>query len=109
MKLIHTSDLQLDCSFAASGLPPAQANKCRQGLRDALTRILRRAREWPADAVLVAGDLFEHGRVSPDTLQFLRREFEALRPIPIFIAPGNQDPFTGDSPYAVEPWPANVF
>ena len=34
-------------------------NRRRQSLRDVFSAILRRAKEWPADAVLIAGDLFE--------------------------------------------------
>jgi DNA repair exonuclease SbcCD nuclease subunit len=109
MKLIHTADVHLDASFAASGMPPAYGNRRRQSLRDTFARILRRAAEWPADAVLIAGDLFEHERVSRDTVAFLRQAFESVRPIPIFIAPGNHDPWVPSSPYATEPWPANVF
>src|SRR5688500_18645584 len=109
MKLIHTVALHLDCSFAAVGMRPGHGNRRRQGLREVFSAILRRAHEWPADAVLISGDLFEQERVTRDTLSFLREAFESIRPIPVFIAPGNQDPYTASSPYAVEPWPANVY
>ena len=108
MKLIHTADIHLDASFASAGMPTGFGNRRRQGLRDVLSGVLRRAKEWPADAVLIAGDLFEHSRVSRDTIAFLRGQFEALRPVPVFIAPGNHDPFVLNSAYATEPWPANV-
>lgn len=108
MKIIHTADIHLDASFAASGMPPGFGNRRRQGLRDVFSGILHRAKAWPADAVLIAGDLFEHDRVSRDTVAFLRAQFEALRPVPVFIAPGNHDPFVVSSPYATEAWPANV-
>jgi len=90
-------------------MPPAFANRRRQSLRDVFASIMRRAAEWPADAVLIAGDLFEHDRISRDTVAFLRKTFEGIRPIPVFIAPGNHDPYVRHSPYATEPWPANVF
>lgn len=109
MKLIHTSDIHLDASFAAAGLPPAFGNRRRQAIRDVFHGILERAVAWPADAVLIAGDLFEQERVSRDTVAFLRREFERVRPVPVFIAPGNHDPYGPSSPYATEAWPANVF
>lgn len=108
MKIIHTADIHLDASFASASMPPGFGNRRRQSLRDVFSAILRRAREWPADAVLIAGDVFELDRVSRDTTAFLREQFEAVRPIPVFIAPGNHDPFTRNSPYATEPWPANV-
>ncbi len=108
MKLIHTADIHLDASFASAGMPTGFGNRRRQGLRDVLSAILRRAKEWPADAVLISGDLFEHSRVSRETVAFLREQFEALRPVPVFLAPGNHDPYMLSSPYATEPWPANV-
>lgn len=80
----------------------------RQRLREVLLEILRRAAAWPADAVLIAGDLFDLARLSRDTGTFLREAFELVRPIPVFIAPGNDDPFVPHSPYAMETWPANV-
>ena len=109
MKLIHTADIHLDASFAASGLPLGFGNRRRQALRRVFERILTRAQAWPADAVLIAGDLYDHRRISRDTIAFLREQFERIRPIPILIAPGNRDPFTPASPYASEAWPANVF
>lgn len=90
------------------GLGPAEGNRRRQSLRDLLHRILQRAVEWPAHAVLIAGDLFEHDRITRDTITFLRAEFEAAAPIPIFIAPGNRDPWVPGSPYATELWPDHV-
>jgi len=108
MKIIHTADIHLDASFASAGMPPGYGNRRRQGLRDVFSAVLQRAREWPADAIVIAGDLFEHTRVSRDTVAFLREQFEAVRPVPVFIAPGNHDPYLLSSPYASEAWPANV-
>jgi DNA repair exonuclease SbcCD nuclease subunit len=106
MRLIHTSDVHLDAVFAMAGAPPAFANQRRQ--RDVLHDVLEAAATWPADAVLVAGDLFDIERVTAGTIAFLKHEFEALGDIPVFIAPGNHDPFIATSPYALEAWPANV-
>lgn len=108
MRLIHTADIHLDASFASPGMPPGYGNRRRQDLRDALRRVMRRAKEWPADAVLIAGDLFDLDRVRPDSVAFVQAEFEALESIPVFITPGNHDPYTRFSPYATESWPGNV-
>jgi DNA repair exonuclease SbcCD nuclease subunit len=108
MRLIHTSDVHLDAVFAVPGAPPGFANRRRQALRDVLHDVLTAAAEWPADAVLIAGDLYDHERVTPDTVAFLKRAFEALGDVPVFIAPGNHDPHTVTSPYALEAWPGNV-
>ncbi len=108
MRIIHTADIHLDACYAFPGFPAGFGSRRRQGLRDVLHTILQRAVAWPADAVLIAGDLFERDRVSRDTVAFLRREFGLVQPVPVFIAPGNRDPYVDDSPYALEPWPDNV-
>ncbi len=108
IRIIHTSDLHLDACYAEERLPAAFGNRRRQSLRDVLKRILDRAVEWPADAVLIAGDLFEVERISRDTVAFLQSAFENLGSIPVFIGPGNHDPFVTSSPYRTETWPSNV-
>jgi len=109
MRLIHTADLHLDASFAAAVMPPGFGARCRDDLRQVFHAIMRRAAAWPADAVLIAGDLFDQDRVTRSTVAFLREQFEVVRPIPVFIAPGNRDPYVPGSPYATEAWPANVY
>jgi DNA repair exonuclease SbcCD nuclease subunit len=108
MRIIHTGDVHLDRCFAEGAYPTGFGNRRRQRLRDVFAGILDRAKVWPADAVLIAGDLFDLERVSRDTVEFLRRAFEDVAPIPVFIAPGNHDPYVPTSPYAMESWPANV-
>ncbi len=108
MKLVHTADIHLDSCFAGAGLPAGFGNRRRQSLRDVLHSIVARAGAWPADALLIAGDLFEGDRVSRDTVAFLMAEFESIPDVKVFIAPGNHDPFEAASPYATETWPANV-
>jgi DNA repair exonuclease SbcCD nuclease subunit len=108
MRLIHTSDIHLDRSYSSEGFPPRLGNRRRQGLRQVFQKIMERAAAWPADAVLIAGDLFDREYVSRDTVSFLHESFSRLAPIPIFISPGNHDPYVDDSPYAVESWPRHV-
>ncbi len=108
MKIIHTADVHLDMCFAGAGMTAAFGNRRRQSLRDSFRAIAARAGAWPADAFLIAGDLFEGDRVSRDTIAFLISEFAAIPHVPVFIAPGNHDPYTAQSPYAVEAWPPNV-
>ena len=109
IRLIHTADVHLDRCYSSARFPAAFANRRRQTLRDAFLSIVARAGEWPADALLIAGDLFEYDRVSRDTIALLRRAFESVPHVPVFIAPGNHDPYLPDSPYASHRWPKNVF
>jgi len=108
MRLVHTADVHLDRCFRGTGLASGFGNRRRQSLRDVFKRICERAGEWPADALLIAGDLFEHDRVSRDTISFVISTLRAIPNVRVFIAPGNHDPYVPDSPYATETWPSNV-
>ena len=107
MRLIHTANILLDRSYAGIPLPSTVANTCRARRREVLENIIQRAASWPADAVLIAGNLFEHDRVTPETLTFLRQTLAGAG-VPVLIAPGPRDPFAHDSPYARMPWPDNA-
>ncbi len=105
MKLLHFSDLHLDVPFAWAN--PEAGRRRRRNRRETLTRILALAEEEAVDAVLSGGDLFEHDRVGPDTLEFLRASFERSTRR-IVLAPGNHDWYGPGSPYATLGWSANV-
>ncbi len=102
VKLLHMSDMHLDAPFATLGVTR------RAELRAALGRILALARERRVDLVTIAGDLYEQAYTLPDTAAFLVQQFERLAPIRIVIAPGECDPYTSDSLYALTRWPDNV-
>ena len=106
MKIAHIADVHLDIAFALFSADVARAR--RQGIEAALRGALGVACESDADAVLIAGDLYEHDRVAPDTGEFLRALFADVAPVRIFIAPGNHDWYRPASLYARLEWPANV-
>jgi len=85
-----------------------RAKECRGELREALKRVLALAREREAELLLIAGDLFEHPRVSRDTVSFLQDALHSLKVTQVCIAPGNHDPYLSESPYATATWPDNV-
>ncbi len=98
VRFIHTSDIHLDTSFSGAALPSRLGDRKREAVRGTFRRILEEAARLPADFVLVAGDLFEHDRVTADTVEFLKQQFAALGEIRVFIAPGNHDPYLRGSP-----------
>ena len=106
MKLLLFSDLHLDTPFRWAG--PQLARERRLALRQALERIRDLAEGEDVDALVCAGDLYEHDRVSPDTGAFLRSVFGALHPRPVFLAPGNHDWYGPGSLYRQVDWPSNV-
>lgn len=105
MRLVVFSDMHLDTAFAWAR--PDVARTRRQGLRDTLRRIVALADEVGADALLCGGDLYEHERFTPDTMNFLRTTFAATD-VPVFLAPGNHDWLGPQSIYAQVSWPTNV-
>ena len=105
MRILHFADLHLDAPFAWAR--PETARLRRRNRRETLTRILALADAEQVDAVLCAGDLFEHERFTPDTVAFLRASF-ARTDRPIYLAPGNHDWYSARSPYAVVEWSPNV-
>jgi DNA repair protein SbcD/Mre11 len=106
MRILLVSDVHLDSPFAWAGLDVARHR--RQALRDTLARCIQLGIDQRVDVICCGGDLFEHERVSPDTGQFLRVQFELAHPIPIFIAPGNHDWFGPESLYRRIRWSSNV-
>jgi DNA repair exonuclease SbcCD nuclease subunit len=108
LRILHFSDLHLESSFAMGGLPSSIGSWRRADLRATLGRILSLARERKVDAVTIAGDLYEQDYAPPDTADFLEQQFARLAPIRVFITPGEHDPYTQDSIYALARWPENV-
>jgi DNA repair exonuclease SbcCD nuclease subunit len=105
MRFVHFADLHLDAPFRR--LPPEVGRARRQALRRALDATIQLAERERADAILCAGDLFEHDRITPDTINYLRERFGSAGR-PVFISPGNHDWLAGSSPYTALSWPDNV-
>lgn len=105
IKIVHFADLHLDRKFAWAG---RAASGRRENQRKVLRRIVGVAQEEEADALFCGGDLYEHERITRDTLSFLKEAFAALSPIRVFVSPGNHDWYGPDSPYASVSWSDNV-
>ncbi len=109
MKIVHFADLHLDATFAWMGTrDPDAARRRRQGLRGTLRRIAQLTVDEHADALLCAGDLYEHDHFTPDTVEFVQSVFEELHPILVYVAPGNHDWFGPESLYRQARWTPNV-
>lgn len=108
MRIVHFADLHLDSAFAWCGAAGDAARNRRQALRNTLLAIAKLTRTVDAKALFCAGDLYEHDRVTPDTVAFLRKTFAELDPIRVYIAPGNHDFYGPQSLYATGDWSDNV-
>src|SRR5439155_24719984 len=81
--VLHTSDCHLGTSA-----------RCDE--EAAFERAMARARDERVDAVLIAGDLFDHVRVSEETLRWTAEQFGRLT-CPVVVIRGNHDDFDGRS------------
>jgi len=101
--LVHAADLHLETTFTDVRGGGAR----RAALADAFVRIVDLARDRGADALTFGGDLYEAQRAGPQTARFLFEHFARFGK-PIYIAPGNHDPYAARSLYARDDLPANV-
>ena len=103
LKFIHAADFHLDSAFAA--LPPEKAAERRREQRQLMGRLAEAVRAWETDLVLLSGDLFD-GKPYPETVEAVKEALAEMA-VPVFLSPGNHDPFGPESPYAGD-WPGNV-
>ncbi|QDX91297.1 DNA repair exonuclease [Brevibacillus laterosporus] len=105
IRFIHTADVHLDA-------PLTNLSSIYEVRQDDFRRTMRRMRdvviEKQVDFWLIAGDLLEYHGGTRATALFLRELFESMAPIPIFISPGNHDPWQEGSFYQTMEWPAHV-
>ncbi len=105
IKLLHAADLHLDSPFEA--LPAGKAAIRRAEQRQLLGALVRLARDEEVDLVLLSGDLLDSNCSYYETGEELLRCLRALA-VPVFLAPGNHDPYTLSSPYARLRLPENA-
>ncbi|HKD00488.1 MAG TPA: DNA repair exonuclease [Methylomirabilota bacterium] len=87
LRVLHTADVHLE----SDGYGDARQQAAHQARgRRVFQRIVERALSERADLVLIAGDLFDHNRVSDEAVDFVRGELARLRQ-PVVILPGNHD------------------
>ena len=89
MKILHTGDLHLDSAFHS--LSERQAEIRKNELRAAFTSMMTYARMNDVALALFAGDIFDAGYATRETLSLLAAEFARFGR-PVVIATGNHDP-----------------
>lgn len=105
IKILHTADWHMDA-------PLREFNEIqRRELRAASLRLPGQIADLcireGCDLCLIAGDVFD-GVWSPEGYEAVYRALERME-IPVFIAPGNHDPYRERSIWAMEQWPENVY
>ncbi len=104
-KILHTGDIHLDSAFV--NLSDEDAKARRAGLRALFSELVDIANNEAVDALIIAGDLFDGYPIRPETADSLIRDLNRAK-MPIFITPGNHDPYTSNSPYKTLTFPENV-
>jgi DNA repair protein SbcD/Mre11 len=96
-RFLQVSDLHLGAPFG--WLPQEHRTHRRREQRQALETVVSQAIERGAHAILVAGDLFDQEGVDADSLAFALHAFKVNGCPPVFITPGNHDPYSEGSVY----------
>ena len=90
VKIIHTGDLHLDCSF--SGLSAQKSKIRRQELKTSFSDALEKYSD--ARIVLICGDIFDNASFMKNSVVFLENLFRSYPDTTFFISLGNHDPYT---------------
>jgi DNA repair exonuclease SbcCD nuclease subunit len=96
VRFLHGADFHLDSPF--DGLDARRAVERRREQRELLKKIPELCRREGAQLLLLSGDLLDSASTYTETIETLWEVFSSLS-IPVFIAPGNHDCVTGQSPY----------
>ncbi len=94
-RFLQVSDLHLGRPFG--WLTPERRAERRSDQRRALERVVREAIERGTHAILIPGDLFDQEGVDAEMLAFALHVFDLTGCPPVFIAPGNHDPYSKSS------------
>ena len=107
VKIIHTGDLHLGMTFKSLG---EKSKLHRRDCQDVFSNIIDLTIKEKADALLIAGDLFDEPNPSKSIVSFVIDELKRLKEknIPVFIISGNHDPYTKDSLWFSYTFPSNV-
>lgn len=101
--IVHTADVHLETAFTEL----RGGARRRAALADAFVRVVDLALERRADALTIGGDLYEAERAGPQTARFVFAHLARFGG-PVFVAPGNHDPYSARALWARDDRPANV-
>gem|GEM_PF-1438844 len=103
IRFIQTGDFHLDCPLGTI----ENTEERRSELLNQISALFGYVRNSSPDFLFLTGDIFDNDYVSERTIKFLKDHFEALKPVKIFISPGNHDYIGRNSAWTGE-FPSNV-
>ena len=101
--IVHAADVHLETAFTEL----RGGARRRAALADAFERVVDLALARGADALTIGGDLYEAERAGPQTARFVFAQLGRFDG-PVFVAPGNHDPYSARALYARDDRPPNV-
>jgi len=101
--IVHAADVHLETAFTEL----RGGARRRAAIADAFARVVDLALERRADALTIGGDLYEAERAGPQTARFIFAQVARFGG-PVFVAPGNHDPYSARALYARDDRPPNL-
>ncbi|MBE7037809.1 MAG: DNA repair exonuclease [Ruminococcaceae bacterium] len=92
IKIMHIADIHFETK--SGELSPDKSEIRRREIKETFSKSIDIAIKEDVKIILIAGDVFDSDYIGTDTIEFLKREFERIKDIYVFISPGNHDPYT---------------
>ncbi len=105
IRVLHTADWHIDAPMR--DFTAQQRRELRAAMLEVPGKIADIAAREGCDLCLIAGDVFDGG-YTREGYEAVYRALERME-IPVFIAPGNHDPYRSGSPWVEQSWPENVY
>lgn len=105
IRILHTADWHIDSPLRS--FTDLQRRQLRTSLLEVPEKIADVCIREGCDLVLLAGDVFD-GPYTREGYEAVYRALERMA-VPVFLTPGNHDPYQPGSPWTQELWPDNVY
>ena len=105
IKFLHTADWHIDAPLR--DFTDLQRRELRSSQLELPGRNAEMCIREGCDLMLLSGDVFD-GPYTREGYEAVYRALERVQ-VPVFISPGNHDPYREGSVWVREPWPENVY
>ncbi|MGN0605413.1 MAG: exonuclease SbcCD subunit D [Oscillospiraceae bacterium] len=106
VKILHCADIHIG---AQNYYLRTKAKQRRSEILATLEKIVHICRDENIELLLIAGDMFDSNHVETAAIKQVKHLFAEIPDTRIFIAAGDHDYITSDSPYVNSTWPDNVY
>ena len=108
MKFVHIADVHFDAPFRVISDRSGLGEERRLEQRKAFKSAIEYAKDNKVNCVFISGDLYEQEYIRKSTIDYINNLFESIKDIPVYIVPGNHDPYINNSFYKNYDWSNNV-